>query len=44
MKITCLIENTASERKYVYEHGLSLFIETENKGILFDMGRQIHLP
>ncbi len=39
MKITCLIENTALENKFIYEHGLSLFIETKNKKILFDMGQ-----
>lgn len=39
MRITCLIENTASEKDFICEHGLSLFIETKNKKILFDMGQ-----
>ncbi|MBR5496669.1 MAG: MBL fold metallo-hydrolase [Clostridia bacterium] len=39
MKITCLIENTASDKRFAAEHGLSLFIETGNKKILFDMGQ-----
>lgn len=39
MKITCLIENTASDECFVAEHGLSLFIETADKKILFDMGQ-----
>ncbi len=38
MKITVLTENTAIDG-YGAEHGLSLFIETENKKILFDMGQ-----
>lgn len=39
MKITCLIENTSSDEGIVAEHGLSLFIETTGKKILFDMGQ-----
>ena len=46
MKITVLAENTLSEKisqplkeKLKTEHGLSLFIETENHKILFDMGQ-----
>ena len=46
MKITVLTENTISKNispalseKLKTEHGLSLFIETENHKILFDMGQ-----
>lgn len=40
MRITTLIENTAGENKELnYEHGLSMFIETENCNILFDTGK-----
>ncbi len=39
MKITVLTENTTNNSNLVAEHGLSLFIETENKNILFDMGQ-----
>lgn len=46
MKITVLTENTISKNiekslaeKLKAEHGLSLFIETENYKILFDMGQ-----
>ena len=39
MKITCLIENTSSDEGFICEHGLSLFIETADKKILFDMGQ-----
>ncbi len=39
MKITCLIENTASDENFAAEHGLSLFIETNEAKILFDMGQ-----
>lgn len=39
MKIICLAENTCSKGIYDVEHGLSLYIETENKKILFDMGQ-----
>ena len=44
MKITVLVENTISKsieeslaEKLKAEHGLSLFIETENHKILFDI-------
>lgn len=39
MKIISLLENTASSEKVKSEHGLSLYIETENNRILFDMGQ-----
>ena len=39
MKITALIENTASREDVTAEHGLSLFIETDKHNILFDMGQ-----
>ena len=38
MKITVLCENTSINENIGCEHGLSLYIETENKKILFDMG------
>ena len=39
MKITTLIENTSSNPMFSAEHGLSLYLETENQKILFDMGQ-----
>lgn len=39
MKITVLTENTLHDERLSAEHGLSLFIETESKRILFDMGQ-----
>lgn len=39
MQITCLLENTASGDSLRCEHGLSLYIETEQHKILFDMGQ-----
>lgn len=39
MKITSLLENTAGSPVVESEHGLSLYIETENIKILFDMGQ-----
>lgn len=45
MKITVLTENTISKNAEISklhlqgEHGLSLFIQTHNKNILFDMGQ-----
>lgn len=39
MKITCLAENTSINNNIGAEHGLSLFIETKNHRILFDMGQ-----
>ncbi|MBR5515390.1 MAG: MBL fold metallo-hydrolase [Clostridia bacterium] len=38
MKITVLTENTSINENIGCEHGLCLYIETENKKILFDMG------
>ncbi len=39
MKITTLIENTACRTDLTAEHGLSLYLETEHKIILFDTGQ-----
>ena len=39
MRITSLLENTTSRTDMKTEHGLSLYIETETKKILFDMGQ-----
>ena len=39
MKITSLLENTASTPAVTAEHGLSLYIETNEHKILFDMGQ-----
>ncbi len=39
MKLTVLMENTAADPSLLAEHGLSLYIETEGLGILFDMGQ-----
>lgn len=39
MKITVLAENTSVSESLIAEHGLSLYIETESKRILFDMGQ-----
>ena len=39
MKITVLTENTSKKPMFEAEHGLSLYIETENHKILFDMGQ-----
>jgi 7,8-dihydropterin-6-yl-methyl-4-(beta-D-ribofuranosyl)aminobenzene 5'-phosphate synthase len=38
MIIRTLIENTTSDAEYKYEHGLSLYIETEKHTLLFDTG------
>lgn len=38
MKISVLMENTASSEKYLCRHGLSFYIETRKHKILFDMG------
>lgn len=42
MRITSLLENTTECADFETEHGLSLYIETKNHNILFDMG-QTHL-
>jgi 7,8-dihydropterin-6-yl-methyl-4-(beta-D-ribofuranosyl)aminobenzene 5'-phosphate synthase len=39
MKITALIENLVYKQGLIAEHGLSMYIETENKKILFDTGQ-----
>ena len=39
MKITTLMENTACSSEFFCEHGLSLYIETEGRRILFDAGQ-----
>ena len=39
MKISVLVENTSSEQEILSEHGLSLYIETEEHKILFDTGQ-----
>ncbi len=39
MKIHVLAENTACSGAFGAEHGLSLYIETEGKRLLFDMGQ-----
>lgn len=39
MRVVSLAENTASKSGFETEHGLSLYIETQNKKILFDMGQ-----
>lgn len=38
MKITVLVENTTSNKELQAKHGLSLYIETKNHKILFDVG------
>jgi 7,8-dihydropterin-6-yl-methyl-4-(beta-D-ribofuranosyl)aminobenzene 5'-phosphate synthase len=39
MKIVTLIENLVNSGSLVAEHGLSLYIETDNRKILFDTGQ-----
>ena len=39
MIIKALTENTSKNENIFSEHGLSLYIETENHKILFDMGQ-----
>lgn len=39
MRVTVLAENTAASENLICEHGLSLYIETGDKKILFDMGQ-----
>ena len=38
MIIKVLVENTSVSKSYGCEHGLSIYIETKNKKILFDVG------
>lgn len=38
MKITCLLENTTLSQDLAPRHGLSLFIETGDTALLFDLG------
>jgi 7,8-dihydropterin-6-yl-methyl-4-(beta-D-ribofuranosyl)aminobenzene 5'-phosphate synthase len=38
MKITALVENTANKSDIINKHGLSLYIETKNHKMLFDLG------
>ncbi|MFJ7949910.1 MBL fold metallo-hydrolase [Lysinibacillus sp. NPDC096418] len=38
MKITAIIENTKHDKKLTAKHGLSLYIETEEIDIIFDLG------
>ncbi len=38
MKIISLVENTSNNKRIKSVHGLSLYIETNNKKILFDVG------
>jgi len=38
MKLTTLIENTAINKEYKPQHGLSIYIETQNHKILVDVG------
>ena len=38
MKITCLMENTVGNESCQSEHGLSLYVETENHTVLIDTG------
>lgn len=39
MEITCLLENNTTDPKLAPAHGLSFFIRTRNRSILFDMGQ-----
>ncbi|MBE5743750.1 MAG: MBL fold metallo-hydrolase [Clostridiales bacterium] len=39
MKITVLTENSTANENLIAEHGLSLFIQTNDKNILFDFGQ-----
>lgn len=39
MKITILLENTACDTQLLCEHGLSLYVETGGRRLLFDMGQ-----
>lgn len=39
MRVVTLVENTSRSERIQAEHGLSLYIETEDRRILFDMGQ-----
>lgn len=39
MRIVTLVENTSSHKKYKSKHGLSLYIETAQHKVLFDIGK-----
>ena len=39
MRIVTLMENTACREDLCFEHGLSLYLETENRKLLFDAGQ-----
>ena len=39
MKIVVLLENSPSCPRFLAEHGLSLYVETGGRRILFDMGQ-----
>ena len=39
MKVWTLMENTARDGRFAAEHGLSLYIETQGRKILFDAGQ-----
>ena len=39
MKVITLMEDTACAPGFAYEHGLSFYIETGDKKLLFDMGQ-----
>lgn len=39
MKISILMDNTPCREGFLFEHGLSLYLETEGRRILFDMGQ-----
>jgi 7,8-dihydropterin-6-yl-methyl-4-(beta-D-ribofuranosyl)aminobenzene 5'-phosphate synthase len=38
MQIKCLVENTSISDDFLNEHGLSIYIESKDKKILFDVG------
>lgn len=42
-RVTVLVENTASRRQLLGEHGVSYFIETDSYQILFDTGQGLTL-
>jgi 7,8-dihydropterin-6-yl-methyl-4-(beta-D-ribofuranosyl)aminobenzene 5'-phosphate synthase len=45
MKVITLVENYTCQKGITAQHGLSLYIETNSKKILFDMGQnQLFAP